>query len=134
MTRENLKDIPIFFKIVVPQTYEEFSGLFPGVFDELENPDHVWGNMGLRSISVDFRRLRKSMGLIGKKRKLFTGWMTRYLNEHRQYWNLYGGTCKAYAEDENFEYDDRRWILIGRRHVTNSENIDPDEHKIEVTY
>ena len=130
MTHKNLKDIPIPFKVVVPKTYEEFTGIFPGVFDDLENGD-MWG---VSKFAITFRPLRKGLGLVGKKRKLFIEWMTRYLDEHRSYWNLYGGTTKAYAEDENFEYDGRRWILIARRKLSNSENIDPDEHKIDVTY
>lgn len=130
MSKEKLKDITIFFKVAVPNNYEEFEKLFPGVFDELEH-GHQWG---LRRLSVGFAELRKGLGLTGTKRKLFNEWLTRYLNEHKGYWNLYGGTSKAYSEDENFEYRDRRWILIGRRRVTNSENIDLNEHKIDVIW
>lgn len=113
--KEKLKDIAISFEVIEPRNYDEFKKRFPVVFDELENPDHIVGNQGLRSLSVDFRRLRKALGLTGHKRGLFTEWMTRFLDENWNWWDLHGGTTKHYAEDENFSYNGRKWILISRR-------------------
>jgi hypothetical protein len=130
-----IKDINIFFKIITPNNYDEFEKLFPGVFDELENPDHCWGNEGLRSLSVEFRTLRKGLGLIGKKKKLFHEWLKQFLDKHWDYWDLHGGTTKCYAECENFEYNGRRWILISRRGIDGARwKIDPNENSVKVTY
>ena len=134
MSSRNIKDINIPFKIVAPRDYNEFEKLFPGVFDELENPDHIWANNGLRSLSVDFRTLRKGLGLLGNKRKLFHEWLTQFLNNHWDYWDLHGGTTKHYAEAENFEYRDRRWILVSRRWQDCKPKVDLNEKNQEVTY
>jgi hypothetical protein len=127
--KENLKDIQIYFDIITPTTYEEFRKIFPVVFDKLENPDNVKGNQGLRSLSVDFRRLRKGLGLTGRKKKQFTDWMTKFLDDHWDWWDLYGGTTKAYAEDEKFGYKDRRWILISRRWQNSRPRVSPEEQQ-----
>jgi hypothetical protein len=127
--KENIKDIQIYFDIITPTTYEEFRKTFPVVFDKLENPDNVCGNQGLRSLSVDFRRLRKGLGLTGRKKKQFTEWMTKFLDDHWDWWDLHGGTTKAYAEDENFEYKDRRWILISRRWQNSRPWMSPEEQQ-----
>jgi hypothetical protein len=135
MSKRNLKDINIFFKVIVPQNYDEFELLFPGVFDELENPDHCLGNEGLRKLAVDFRELRKGLGLVGNKRNLFHKWLAMFLDKHSDYWELHGGTTLHYAEDENFAYGGRRWILIRRRRRGEGMvSRDPNERYQKVTY
>ena len=112
--KEKLKDITISFVVVIPKTYDEFKILFPIAFDKIEDNPEMWG---LKRIFIDFRTIRKSLGLVGNRKRNFTKWMTTFLDEHRGDWNLYGGACKAYYEDESFSYNDKRWIFIGKRRV-----------------